>query len=145
MRIEAPWRYSVKSMQGESLAAAAVGAAGLLGDRAYAVVDAATGRVASAKHPRVWGALLACRATFVEPPSPGGPAAPVCVTLPDGARVRSEAPGVHAALSALLGRAVRLVTTQERDGAPGPVAPAPRHHVPAFAARVHFSRRRALA
>ncbi len=45
------WRYPIKSMLGEELNATAVTTRGLLGDRAYALVDQATTKVASAKHP----------------------------------------------------------------------------------------------
>src|SRR4029453_10508979 len=44
------WRYPVKSMMGEELNASAITEHGLFGDRAYAIMDRATGKVASAKH-----------------------------------------------------------------------------------------------
>ncbi len=47
--VVALWRYPVKSMMGEELNAAEVSKAGLLGDRAYALVDGSDGKVASAK------------------------------------------------------------------------------------------------
>ena len=34
----------------------------MVGDRAYALVDTETGKVASAKHPKLWPNLFACRA-----------------------------------------------------------------------------------
>lgn len=105
------WRYPVKSMQGEALAEAALGPAGLAGDRAYALLDLETGAVASAKHPRKWAALLACRAAFTAPPRPGQPPPPVQITLPDGAVVSSADPAADRALSLALGRPVRLVAT----------------------------------
>ncbi len=46
------WRYPVKSMMGEELNASEVTERGLLGDRAYALVDRSDGKVASAKNPR---------------------------------------------------------------------------------------------
>ena len=52
--IRALWRYPVKSMLGEELDAADVSKGGIVGDRAYAVVDRETGKVASAKHPKLW-------------------------------------------------------------------------------------------
>ncbi len=73
--VAALWRYPVKSMQGEQIDAAAITARGIVGDRAYAIVDLETGFVASAKHPRKWSALFACRAAFVEEPQPGAAAA----------------------------------------------------------------------
>ena len=63
--VVALWRYPVKSMMGEQLNAAEVTDRGLLGDRAYALVDRETGKVASAKFPRKWPTLLAHRATYV--------------------------------------------------------------------------------
>jgi uncharacterized protein YcbX len=43
------WRFPVKSMRGERLPEAEVTERGVLGDRAYALVDTDTGRVVSAK------------------------------------------------------------------------------------------------
>jgi MOSC domain-containing protein len=102
------WRYPVKSMQGEELNDSPVTERGILGDRAYAILDRATGHIASAKHPRKWQALLACRAAFVEPPRPGAPLPPVRITLPDGATIRSDQPDVDRILSDVLGRNVSL-------------------------------------
>ena len=56
------WRYPVKSMQGERVDVSDAADAGFTGDRAYAVIDPASGKVGSAKHPRLWGALLQCKA-----------------------------------------------------------------------------------
>src|SRR6266568_1295250 len=52
------WRYPVKSMMGEELNSAEVTKGGLLGDRAYALVDNSDGKVASAKNPRKWPQLF---------------------------------------------------------------------------------------
>ncbi|MGB8385073.1 MAG: MOSC N-terminal beta barrel domain-containing protein [Dermatophilaceae bacterium] len=78
------WRYPVKSMMGEELNAAEVGERGLLGDRAYALVDSSHGRVASAKNPRKWPQMFDYRASFMDPPRRGAPMPPVRITLPDG-------------------------------------------------------------
>ena len=59
------WRYPVKSMMGEELNASEVTDRGLLGDRAYALVDPSNGKVASAKNPRKWPKLFDCRAAFI--------------------------------------------------------------------------------
>ena len=71
------WRYPVKSMLGEPLTQAEVTTRGLVGDRIYAVLDQVTGKIASAKHPRKWGGLLACRASYLEGESA------VRITLPN--------------------------------------------------------------
>ncbi len=52
------WRYPVKSMGGERLETVTLTAAGIDGDRRWAVRDLETGKVASAKRPRPYGALL---------------------------------------------------------------------------------------
>ena len=109
--VAALWRYPVKSMMGEELNACQADVRGLHGDRAYALLDVETGKVASAKQPRLWARLFDCRAAFVEPPEPGKPAPPVRITLPDGAITRSDEPGVDEALSTMLGRRVRLAVS----------------------------------
>ncbi len=103
------WRYPVKSMQGEELNGAIVTDRGVLGDRAYAVMDRTTGYIASAKHPRKWGKLLECRAGFVEPPQPSAPLPPVWITLPDGTAINSTQSDVDWVLSSVLGRDVTLL------------------------------------
>src|SRR2546430_7903341 len=84
------WRYPVKSMMGEELNAAEVTERGLLGDRAYGLVDSSNGKVASAKNPRKWPRLFDFRAAFVDPPRPGAAMPPVRITLPDGAIIGSQ-------------------------------------------------------
>lgn len=115
-RVEAIWRYPVKSMLGESLEAASIGRAGMLGDRAYALWDHATGRVASAKNPRLWRALLGFAAHCLESPQEGAGATAVAITAPggaqgapDGAQVISSDPAVDSWLSQRLGREVSLL------------------------------------
>ena len=104
------WRFPVKSMLGEQLETIEVTDRGTVGDRAYAVIDSETGKVASAKNPRKWGRLLDCTATFVEAPVAGAAAPPVRITLPDGEVIRSDESGADAALSNALGRTVTLAT-----------------------------------
>jgi MOSC N-terminal beta barrel domain len=84
--ITAIWRYPVKSMTGEELDASAVTEQGVLGDRAYALIDAETGKVASAKNPKRWPNLFQCHAAFTEPPETARELPPVRVT-------RLEIPG----------------------------------------------------
>jgi uncharacterized protein YcbX len=118
------WRYPVKSMLGEQLQATYGGARGLLGDRAYAILDRATGFVASAKHPRKWHKLLACQAAYIAPPEPGAPLPAVAITLPDGSVVSSDESDIDRALSRVLGREVTLAAVppptpmREADRAP---------------------------
>jgi uncharacterized protein YcbX len=71
-------------MMGEELSAAEVTERGLLGDRAYALVDSSDGKVASAKNLRKWSQLFDFRAAFVDLPRPGAKLPPVRITLPEG-------------------------------------------------------------
>lgn len=105
------WRYPVKSMLGEELQTAQVRAYGLLGDRAYALMDRADGKVATAKNPRKWPNLFAFRATFIEP-SGSAEVPPVRMTLPDGTIVTSEQRDCHQLLSKALNREVTLAATE---------------------------------
>ncbi len=115
-RVEAIWRYPVKSMLGERLEAATIGSGGLVGDRAYALWDHATGRVASAKNPRLWRDLLGYAARCLEPPQAEAAPPAVAITAPAGGQAPSEAarmissdPAVDSWLSQRLGREVSLL------------------------------------
>src|SRR6266699_5422362 len=96
------WRYPVKSMMGEELNRAEVTERGLMGDRAYALVDGSDGKVASAKNPRKWPQLFEFRAALTDAPRTGLKAPPVRIALPDGAIVNSEQPDIHEILSKVL-------------------------------------------
>src|SRR5947209_4279228 len=99
MNISEVWRYPVKSMQGERRDGAVMTTTGMAGDRAYAVIDKADGKVASAKNPRKWRALLRCRAALMDEPVTGASAPPVRISLPDGTVVTSDDPDVDDVLS----------------------------------------------
>jgi uncharacterized protein YcbX len=104
------WHHPVKSMRGEEVAEVVLGPGGLLGDRAYGFLDVATERLASAKHPKRYGALLRCQASFVHPPRTDEPAPPVRVAFPDGTTVDGDQDEIARRASALLGREVRMVS-----------------------------------
>jgi uncharacterized protein len=106
------WRYPVKSMMGEELNAAETTERGLLGDRAYALVDSTDGKVASAKNPRKWPHLFDFRAAFVDPPRSGAKVPPVRITLPEGRLVSSDQSDVNQILSRALKREVTLDVTE---------------------------------
>jgi len=102
------WRYPVKSMMGEELNAAEVTERGLLGDRAYALVDGSDGKAATAKNPRKWPHLFDFRATFVEPTRSAAKVPPVRIVLPDGTAVTSDQGDLNRILSKALDREVTL-------------------------------------
>jgi uncharacterized protein YcbX len=108
-------RFPVKSMLGEALDAADIDQGGLVGDRAYAIRDRQTGKIASAKHPKVWPQLLACRARFSEPPSAGDDMPPAEIELADGTTVRTDASDVDDVLSRFFGRGVELARSAPED------------------------------
>jgi uncharacterized protein YcbX len=111
MKVDDVWRYPVKSMLGERRESVDVTPQGIVGDRSWAIIDRADGKVASAKNPRKWRALLECRAEFVEQPRHLSDRPPVRITFPDGRTTLSDAPDVDAVLTAFLGREVTLATT----------------------------------
>jgi uncharacterized protein YcbX len=108
-------RFPVKSMQGERLAAAELTGNGFVGDRAYALVETDTGKVLSAKNPRLGTQLLGCRAAFVEAAGSSDEPPPVRITLPDGTTVTSDARDADAILSGFLGREVTLQRAAPED------------------------------
>lgn len=102
------WRYPVKSMMGEELNASEVTARGLVGDRAFALIDPTTGKVVSAKNPRKWAKIFDCRAAYVEPPRTGEAPPSIRITLPDGTDVTSHRGDIDQILSRALGQDIRF-------------------------------------
>ncbi len=91
-------RYPVKSMMGESLARAKLGAQGIPGDRAWAVKDEVRGGIRGGKR---FPELMRCAARYdSEPPEQGS--APATVTLPDGRALNIDDAAMPKALSGLL-------------------------------------------
>lgn len=109
--LAALWRYPVKSMMGEEIDAAELTDRGLRGDRAWALVDRNTGKVASAKNPRLWARLFDCRASFATSPGADAERPSVRIALPDGTTVTTDQDDADRALSRLLGREVTLAAT----------------------------------
>ena len=115
------WRYPVKSMQGEELNAADITDTGLLGDRQFAVVDPATGKVAGAKNPRKWPGFFYFRAAYTAPPQAGSALPAVRVTMPDGTTAttdEADGGGLPKLLSEALGREVTLSAAVAVAGSP---------------------------
>jgi uncharacterized protein YcbX len=98
VRVDQLWRYPVKSVGGEPLTAAAVGAFGIDGDRVLAVHDK--------RDELTWAgaiaALMQVRAVTV-----GTDVADLI--LPNGERFRSDAPDADILLGAAVGEEVKLV------------------------------------
>ena len=109
------WRYPVKSMMGEELNAAEVTDRGLRGDRVYALVDRADGKVATAKNPRKWPYLFDFRANVIEGAAAGSQAVSIRVTLPDGTMITSVQDSCDQILSRALAREVTLESVAGGD------------------------------
>jgi uncharacterized protein len=121
--VVALWRYPVKSMMGEELNSCEVTDRGLLGDRQFAVVDRATGKVGGAKNPRKWGNFFDFRAAYAEPPQTGARISPVRITLPDGTVVTSGQADLEQVLSREFGG---RWPSRKHDPTAGPRARRPR-------------------
>jgi uncharacterized protein YcbX len=95
-------RYPVKSMLGEELATIELDGRGVVGDRAFALVDAETGRVVSVKRPRRWGRIFELAATTA--------ADGVRVAFPDGTTLAIDDDAIESRLSEFFGRSVTVAT-----------------------------------
>jgi uncharacterized protein YcbX len=123
-KVASLFRYPVKSMKGEELAEADFTEYGLLGDRAYALIDVAEGKAATAKNPSKWPTVFSCEATFVDQPKKGSPPPAVRITLQDGSTLSSTARDCHQILSKALNRKVTLATA-DRGKVSGVQSPLP--------------------
>ncbi len=101
------WRYPVKSMMGEEINGAEITAQGLIGDRAFALVDRETGKVVSAKNPKKWPGMFDFRASYTQPLN-GDSLPSIWITLPNATVLASNDPDVNQKLSDFLGRPVTL-------------------------------------
>ena len=95
-------------MLGEELKATLVTERGLLGDRAYALMDRETGRVVSSKNPRRWPTLFKFKAALMDLPGMRERIPPVMITLPNGTCASSEQADIDRVLSYALDREVSL-------------------------------------
>lgn len=109
------WRYPVKSMMGEELNACEITDKGLLGDRAYGVIDEETGKLANAKNPKKWPNMFRYRATFIEPPQNSAEIPTVRITSPDGHTIVSTEEGKNEWLSNSFNRKVYLSTPSAKE------------------------------
>jgi uncharacterized protein YcbX len=108
-RIAEIWRYPVQSMRGEALAAAAIAAGGIVGDRRYGVVDPEAGMVvSSAQGRRRWRDIVTLAARYLDAPPNGSEAQPIEILLPDGSRLRNDEHDIDLQLTAALGAPVHL-------------------------------------
>ena len=100
-RVASLTRYPVKSLQGEPLDDATLRRDGVEGDRRFAFRDLDTGRIASAKQPRPWRALLDLSAR-----TDGDE---VLISRPSGGDLSLEDPAICDTVADLTGRRVEVV------------------------------------
>lgn len=108
MEIVSLWRYPVKSMMGEELNKTYITEKGLLGDRAYGVVDNETGKLANAKNPKKWPNMFRYRAAYTEPIELSSPIPSVRITMPDGQSIVSTEEDINSRLTESFQRNVTL-------------------------------------
>ncbi|WP_046179300.1 MOSC domain-containing protein [Domibacillus tundrae] len=109
------WRYPVKSMIGEEINACDLTEKGLLGDRAFGVIDLSSGKLANAKNPLKWPDMFQYRAAFTEPPELTKPIPPVRITFPDGQTMLSTDEEQDEKLTESFGRTVQLANPSSHD------------------------------
>lgn len=112
-KVQALWRFPVKSMQGDAFTALDVTPAGIVGDRAFALQDVETGKLVSAKNVKHFPGMLDFHAAYLSPPRAGVQLPALRITFPDGTTVHSDHADADARLSTWFGRAVRLLRTGE--------------------------------
>lgn len=105
------WRYPVKSMRGEKIAATALTKGGIPYDRGWALRDEEAQTIRGAKH--IPG-LLNCAARYLMDTA-AAPVPQAEITLPGGRCINTDDAKVHAALSEVAGRAVTLWPLQPRE------------------------------
>lgn len=113
--IQELWRFPIKSFGGEKLNQVTFAQQGILGDRAYALMNTETGKVISAKSVRQFPNLLCCQAQFLAEPQPGQAIPPVKITLDDGTTLQSDDPAIDQKLSNYFGQALTLAQTAPDD------------------------------
>ena len=102
-RVSELWWYPVKSFLGQRVDSFTVRPGGVPGDREFALADASTGRVLSAKRVHQ---LVSARTEGTE------------MVLPDGRRLSADDPDASSILSSWLGRDVRVVRASSADTRP---------------------------
>lgn len=98
------YRYPVKSLLGERLSQFDAATEGVIGDRAWALIDESDGRVMSAKKFRT---MLELRAAYIQPPNARGSIAPR-ITLPGGEAVDADDPRAAEMIGSLLNCRLKL-------------------------------------
>jgi uncharacterized protein YcbX len=109
-KVSALYRYRIKSTLGEALEFATLSPGGMALDRTHALIDAQTGKVASAKRPQLWRTLLSLTSRS-DSSDPGV----VHIHSPEAGAVSSTDPKVDCWLTEIVGRKVHLSASPRND------------------------------
>ena len=105
----------MKSFQGEKLDTVEFDSRGVVGDRAYALIDIETGKVVSAKSVKMFPEMLICRASYKKTPKLGQELPPVQITLANGKSTDSDSNSCDQLLLEFFGREVKLARKAPED------------------------------
>lgn len=141
-KVKEVWRYPLKSMAGERLSTAGVGARGLWGDRGWALRDEEAGEIRGAK---ISPALMLCAARYRAEPSAEGQPPHADIELPDGTQTSTDDPKINGLLSELVRRRVTLWPVQPASDRAHYRRAMPAARVVGFLSRSRSFRRLALA
>ncbi len=100
------WRYPIKSMMGEELRSTMVTEKGIHGDRTSALIDIDTGKIVSAKNPKMWPKMFSFHSRYDDL----GNSNNIRITLPDGTMVNSNDENANSILSTALDKKVKLIS-----------------------------------
>ncbi len=109
--VKSLWRYPVKSMMGETLRSTTITEKGIHGDRASALIDIETGKIVSAKNPRLWPNMFSFHSRYENLDNSNN----VRITLPDGTIVNSDDDNADSLLSSALGKKVKFISQVPND------------------------------
>jgi len=118
--VKALWRFPVKSMLGEQLDELHITSRGVVGDRAWALRDLESKRIASAKK---YAGLLKFHAKYEGTPETKN-LPPVKITLPDGREIHAADTNASEAISEALGHRFKLEHSPNPAGERAGIDPA---------------------
>src|SRR4051794_22433498 len=113
-KVTSIWRYPVKSMMGEEMNACYMTDMGVLGDRAYALVDTSTGKLVNAKNLLKWPNMFDYRASFTVPPDQEKTIPPVRIIFPDGSQGLSSDEHLNQRLSESFGKPLQITEASNK-------------------------------
>lgn len=104
------FRYPVKSMGGEEIKTSFITKKGLLGDRAYALIDSKTKKIISAKNPKKWKNIFMYHSKYINEPSENN-ISEVEITFPNNLSVKSSYEDIDQVLSSAFDNKIQLTST----------------------------------